>query len=60
MTGKIRYCCHFCGRTDSLHEIEEENAWVCSKCWELIAIIASKWYAAGAKVLEREEVDVDI
>jgi ribosomal protein L37AE/L43A len=60
MSGKIRYCCHFCGRSDSLNKIEEENTWVCSKCWELIAIIASKWYAAGAKVLVGEDDDADI
>lgn len=50
-----KYVCHFCGRSNSLHELKEENAWVCSKCWELIAIIASKWYEAGAKVLPAKE-----
>lgn len=55
----IKYCCHFCGRSDSLNTVEEVPAWVCSKCWDLIAIIASKWYAAGAKVLEKEEINAD-
>ena len=50
----IKYCCHCCGRSDSLNKIEEEGAWVCSKCWELIIIIVSKWYSLGAKVLDSD------
>ena len=59
MTGKIRYCCHFCGRSDSLHRLEQLNAYLCSKCWEIIALVASKWYAAGAQILTADYAEAE-
>ena len=56
----IKYCCHFCGRSDSLNKIEKLGIWLCATCWEIIAFVASKWYAAGAKVLETESEDVGL
>lgn len=35
--------CHFCGGTSSIHWIEEEGAWICSKCWEIIAYVVKKF-----------------
>lgn len=51
-----QFYCHFCGRNDSLHPIPDTRARVCSKCWDIIAYIASKWYEAGAKVLPDKEL----
>jgi hypothetical protein len=56
MKQKYKYC-HFCGKNESLHPIPNERKWVCSMCWEIIAYIASKWYAAGANLLGGEEKD---
>ena len=53
------YSCHFCGRSDSLNALEQLNVWVCSKCWEIIALIASKWYAAGAKILHSDFAEAE-
>lgn len=55
------YFCHFCGRSDSLHTLPNTNSQVCSKCWEIIAYIASKWYEAGKNLFvigEEEKSDV--
>lgn len=53
-----QYSCHFCGRSDSLNDID--GSWVCSKCWELIAMIASKWHTAGAAVLNTKDEWVEV
>lgn len=56
---KTTYC-HFCGRNDSLHSIPDSSRKVCSVCWEMIAYIASKWYAAGKHLLGEEVKDDDV
>ncbi len=37
-------CCHFCGRSDSLHPIPDTTRKVCSLCWEIIAHITAKFF----------------
>ena len=51
----MEYKCHFCGRKDSLHLIKEEGAWVCAKCWELIAEIIKRYLSAKKIVDELQE-----
>ena len=59
MSGKIRYCCHFCGRSNSLHHLEKLDTYLCTKCWEIIALVASKWYAAGAQILAPDYAEAE-
>ncbi|KON34678.1 hypothetical protein AC477_00085 [miscellaneous Crenarchaeota group-1 archaeon SG8-32-1] len=51
--------CHFCGRTASLHWINEEGGWICSKCWDIIVHVLKRFlgiFTADYAELEKKAI----